>query len=331
MAWKPITLGGYELADGGLVVTGTPSLSDAGAVGEWLGEFERRNQRWLGQWYLDIQQRFPGQYSQLLDSDLHDERTLAEYARVVQRVRDWKPAVSFSAHQAVAALDRPTQRRILDKAETERLTVAQVRQEARRAARTTIARTAARGKYRVLYIGPQWTQGTLDELAQLDVPGLTTANAAVFLWVEESPRDDVIALYEQWGVRKVGTIVWNTQENAGPTAYLSIRHEYLLWMIRGRCPPDNLVPLQESVVSVARPEPGTRPERFREIVDHLYDHGSKLELYARHQRELEGWTFVGKPTKVGRMDATEGQQATGQAAARGTKGHRGRPRAGRGA
>lgn len=293
MSWESIQVGAYELADGGLVVHQNPSLEDAEGVGRLLAEWDRRNQRWLGQWYLDIRERWPDTYSQVLDPDTHDEGTLAEYARVVKRVQDWQPSVPFTAHQAVSGLDRGTQRRILQKAASERMTVAQVRGEVRREAARTIARSSVSGSYRVVYVNPVYSRGTVNELAAVDMGGLLGSSAAVFLWVTETYRDQVVGLYEKWGVRRVATIVWDMQTVLGPTAYMKTRHQYLLWLVRGKCPPEAWV--DDSVVSVRPNDDGSRPERFREIIDRAYPGGDKLELYARHDVAIDGWTFMGKP------------------------------------
>jgi len=296
--WTPIKLGGYELVETGLKITGSPKLAEADAAGRWLAEMDRRTQRWLGLWWLDAQDRFPETYSQLLDPAIHNADTLTEYARVVRRVVDWEPEVSFSAHQAVAALDRPAQRRILRKAKAENLTVSAVRQEVRKASRRTISTGAARGAYRVAYLDPEYGPDAVKQLEQFPMPEHLLLNAAVFLWCPELYRDSIQDVYSAWGVRKVGAFIWHTQEHGGPSGYLSTRHEHLLWLVRGRCTPDNLTPMVDSVVSVKAANPGLKPERFRQIINRLYDHGRKVEFFARREggssRSRREWTFVGQ-------------------------------------
>lgn len=286
--------GGYVMVDGGIRVEGKPTIEQATEAGVWIGSLGHSYQRWLGLWYLDITARFPETYTQALDLEYHTEETLVEYARVVRKVTNWEPSLGFTHHQAVAALDRPTQTKILDRARDERLTIAEIRQAVRRERHRTVAIGAPNGVYRVAYLSPTYEKGTVDELVRFGLQGHIAMNAAVFLWVEERYRDAITAVYEAWDVRHVASLIWNTQEHSGPSAYLSTRHQYLLWLVRGKCPPDNLVPMQESIVSERAVEAGTRPEVFRTIIDRLYDHGRKVEFFAKHECDSEDWTFVGQ-------------------------------------
>ena len=49
--------------------------------------------------------------------------------------------------------------------------------------------------------------------------------------------------------------------------------------------------LLNSVQSVERKEHSEKPEEFREIIDTLYTHGKKIELFSRKQ--TEGWDVWG--------------------------------------
>ena len=216
----------------------------------------------------------------------------------MRKVRTWVPAVSFTGHQAVAALDPKTQGVILRRAARERLTVTAIRQEVRKASRKTISTGSARGVYRVAYLDPEYGPKTIDDLTAFPLLTHLRLHSAVFLWCPERYRDDVPKVFDAWGVRHAGSFIWHTQEHGGPSSYLSTRHEHLLWLIRGRCLPDQLTPMVDSVVSVKATTPGHKPERFREIIDRLYDHGRKVEFFCRHQqlaRSHSGeWSFVGE-------------------------------------
>lgn len=291
--------GGFELRDEGLVMHRGASFADAERVGCWLARMDQGLQRLCGLWFNAVKMKYPETYSQLFDPELFDPETWERYGRVVRNVPDWHPSVSFSAHQAVEGLDRKAQRQILRKARDERLTLAQVRQEARRASRRTIAAGAPAGRFRVAYLDPDYGPDTIRELATSPLGQHLLPSAAIFLWCPESHRDAAPELYEPWDCRRVGTFIWHTQQHEAASAYLSIRHWFLLWLVRGRCPPDRLVPMIESVVSVKASEPDRKPERFREIIDRLYD-GPKAEWYWKGTSQAkEDWTFVGHlDTKV---------------------------------
>ena len=55
MKWTPIQLGGgpYCLGENALEVRGTPSLDDAHAAGHFLAHMERRNPKWIADWFKD--------------------------------------------------------------------------------------------------------------------------------------------------------------------------------------------------------------------------------------------------------------------------------------
>ena len=73
--------------------------------------------------------------------------------------------------------------------------------------------------------------------------------------------------------------------------YNSVRHELLLVATKGSCVPDN-AKLFDSVQVIERTDKHSeKPEEFRGIVDTLYKHGNKLELFARKQ--VKGWFVYG--------------------------------------
>ena len=66
--------------------------------------------------------------------------------------------------------------------------------------------------------------------------------------------------------------------------YNSVRHELLLICTKGSCTPD-VKRLFDSVVTVERTEHSKKPDVFREMIDTLYDHGERIELFAREASE----------------------------------------------
>jgi N6-adenosine-specific RNA methylase IME4 len=73
--------------------------------------------------------------------------------------------------------------------------------------------------------------------------------------------------------------------------YNSVRHEHLLICTRGKATPDHLE-LFDSVQAIERTEHSRKPDRFREIIDALYPHGKRVELFARGLLP-EGWVGWG--------------------------------------
>ena len=76
--------------------------------------------------------------------------------------------------------------------------------------------------------------------------------------------------------------------------YNSVRHELLLICVRGSCTPD-VKKLFDTVITIEREDHSKKPEYFREIIETIYTHGNKIELFAREAPE--GWDVFGNQIK----------------------------------
>lgn len=200
------------------------------------------------------------------------------------------------------------------KAEGKELTTAGVVRIAKFEAASHKAETPAMiGKYRVIYADPPWKYNdklvdgygpaefhyptmSIEELCLLPVKELAEDNAVLFLWVTSPLLEDAFRVIRAWGFEYKTSFVWDkVKHNMGH--YNSVRHEFLLVCVRGSCTPDNMR-LYDSVQSIERTEHSTKPEEFRNIIDDIYQRGSKIELFAR--RTVEGWEAWGnEPTVSG--------------------------------
>ena len=162
-------------------------------------------------------------------------------------------------------------------------------------------------KYRVIYADPPWAYGnkladaygaaenhyptmSIEELSALPVAEMTADHAVLFLWTTSPLLEESFAVIRAWGFKYKTSFVWDKiKHNMGH--YNSVRHELLLVCTKGSCTPD--VPkLFDSVVSVERSEKHSeKPEVFREMIDTLYTHGRKVELFAR--KSTDGWDTWG--------------------------------------
>jgi len=163
------------------------------------------------------------------------------------------------------------------------------------------------GKYRVIYADPPWKYNddlienygaaekhyptmTIDELCNLPVKDLADENAVLFLWVTSPLLEDSFKIIHSWGFTYKTSFIWDkVKHNMGH--YNSVRHEILLVCTRGSCTPD-AKKLFDSVQSIERSDKHSeKPEEFRQIIEKLYHHGNKLELFARNK--TEGWEVYG--------------------------------------
>ena len=82
-----------------------------------------------------------------------------------------------------------------------------------------------------------------------------------------------------WGFTYRASIVWNKDaHNMGH--YVSVRHEFLLICTRGSATPDTTERLS-LVVTEQRTRHSAKPETFRAMIDAMYTHGKRIELFAR--------------------------------------------------
>jgi len=166
-------------------------------------------------------------------------------------------------------------------------------------------------KYRVFYADPPWSYGnsgvigesdnyghverhypsmTIKELCALDVKGMADKDAVLFMWVTSPLLEECFPVIKAWGFEYKTSFVWDkVAHNFGH--YNSVRHELLLVCTRGSCTPDN-PKLLDSVVSIEKSRRHSeKPEEFRQIIDDLYTHGKRVELFSR--TEVPGWDSWG--------------------------------------
>lgn len=161
-------------------------------------------------------------------------------------------------------------------------------------------------KYRIVYADPPWSYGNtqpdyqteqrdhypvmpLKEICAIPVADICDDNAVLFMWVTSPILRESFQVIQAWGFQYKASFVWDkVKHNMGH--YNSVRHEFLLVCVRGSCQPD-VKKLFDSVVSVERTKHSRKPEIFYEIIDTLYPHGKRIELFARSQRN--GWDTHG--------------------------------------
>lgn len=164
-------------------------------------------------------------------------------------------------------------------------------------------------KHRVIYADPPWSYNdkcdagavqsggaekhypsmTIPELCALPVRDMASADSVLFLWVTSPLLYDASPLVQAWGFTYKASFVWDkVKHNMGH--YNSVRHEFLLVCTRGSCTPD-IKKLFDSVQSVERTKHSEKPEAFRKIIETLYPHGKRIELFAR--KKTKGWEAYG--------------------------------------
>ena len=164
-------------------------------------------------------------------------------------------------------------------------------------------------KYRVIYADPPWQYDleqtspnlggaikhynsmSIEDLCALPINDIADKDAVLFLWITSPKLNLFLQLMEAWGFEYKTSFVWDkVKHNMGH--YNSVRHEFLLIGGRGKSTPD-LKRLYDSVITIERSEKHSeKPVEFFNIIDDLYQYGSRIELFAR-QAKKENWYFWG--------------------------------------
>ena len=167
----------------------------------------------------------------------------------------------------------------------------------------------AETKYRVVYADPPWKYNdiqdteklggagkhyptmSIESLCKLPIKDMVIDNAVLFLWTTSPLLEATFAVIKAWGFSYKTSFVWDKiRHNMGH--YNSVRHELLLVCTKGSCTPD-VKKLHDSVVVVEKTDKHSeKPEEFRNIIDTIYPHGKRIELFARKQPP-EGWDMWG--------------------------------------
>jgi N6-adenosine-specific RNA methylase IME4 len=250
-----------------------------------------------------------------------------QYARAVLKadraVADLVVVGSINLHQARKLIKLPDDaRKVAVEAVCRGTDVRSAVREAKRAEyNARIAATKPKplqGKYRIIYADPPLKYYGLNQVDEhghaeahydcLDdkqlmefkpdgkhtVKELAEDNAVLLMWVPVPLLQRAFAIVEAWGFRYKSLFVWDkVRHNMG--FYNSVRAELLLICTRGSCTPDT-GKLIDSVQTIERSSKHSeKPHEFYDIIDAMYDHGRKLELFARGHRE--DWDCAGNESK----------------------------------
>lgn len=297
-----------------LIIHDDITIDEWKELGRGLKQIEGSVQFWIGDWARFGEKRgFTGKYT---DPKVYDEleeitglkrQTIQQYKWVAENTSSNRlEDLSFTHHIEVASLPLDKQKQFLQLASEKDLSVRELREEIRRDGIKESHPDLPIGKFRIIYADPPWKYSnsmpeyfseqanhyqlmSIDEIAAMDIKSLAEDNAVLFLWVTSPILRESFKVIDAWGFEYKSSFVWDKiKHNMGH--YNSVRHEFLLICTRGSCTPDN-IKLFDSVQSIERTEHSEKPEFFREIIDTLYTHGRKIELFAR--KKVEGWEVFG--------------------------------------
>lgn len=167
------------------------------------------------------------------------------------------------------------------------------------------------GKYRVIYADPPWqyndsrqtgdhreTTGalthyadmSLEEMKELDVAALAADDSVLLCWATFPLLEDALCLVKAWGFKYKTAFVWDKGHGAFGT-YHDAEAELLFICTRGSCTPDSTTK-EKQVHRFARGRHSEKPEQWRGLIDRLWKHGPRIELFRRGTAP-DGWSVWG--------------------------------------
>jgi N6-adenosine-specific RNA methylase IME4 len=318
---QSLEFGAFQLQPTGLIIGGAPSLQEWEQCGVLLRRMEGAVQWWIGDWLNYGEHTYGEKYTAGVATLGLEEQTLTNYAYVAQNVKFYlrRENLSFSVQKEVAPLSQRQQGELLDQAEANHWTVAEMRQAIRALKRLiTSAAILPPGQFRVIYADPPWQYRdsgvivtsdaygraerhyptlSIEELEALPIREHVAEEAVLFLWVTSPLLGECWPVIDAWGFEYKTNIVWDkVAHNYGH--YVSVRHEFLMLCTRGSCLPDQPTPMPDSVITIPRSERHSeKPSAFRDLIDRLYPHGPALELFGR-QAPGGRWTTFGNQLEI---------------------------------
>ena len=167
-------------------------------------------------------------------------------------------------------------------------------------------------KYRIVYADCPWDYGahaqpdyqteqrdhypvmSVEAIGGLPVKDWVEDNAVLFFWVTAPILERSFEVIRAWGFTYKTHFVWDeNQAQHGPLQFGAPRASLIC--TRGACQPDKQQ-LFDSVQSIERGAHSAKPVEFYDIIETLYVHGRKLEIFARERRE--GWDPYGHVAEI---------------------------------
>jgi N6-adenosine-specific RNA methylase IME4 len=229
-----------------------------------------------------------------------------------------RDTLSFEHHKVVAPLPDNEALSLLEVADNQGLSIAELRslvKRDKRAAKETALGEAQQssGQYGVIYADPPWrfepysrdtgmdraadnhypTMG-LDDLLVLPVPA--ASDAVLFLWATVPMLPEALDVMAAWGFTYKSQFVW-VKDRIGTGYWTRNQHELLLVGTRGDIPAPAPGEQFSSVIAASVGEHSVKPPVFAEMIEEMFPNLPAIEMFARAPRL--GWTVWGNEAVEG--------------------------------
>lgn len=291
--------GKFELTPTSLDVKGVLPVQDWLDYGEYKLQYVEGALQW---WIGDYLNEFEGQHGEMYAQAVDDSQAESwkKYKWVSKRVEKGSRLhlLSWSHHQAVASLPPTEQKRWLQKTLDNHWNRNELRAAIRDSKR--IEPPTLEGKYHIIYADPPWRYDyslsdsrmienqyptmEIDDICALPIGDIADKNCVLFLWATSPKLPEAMQVVESWGFNYRTCMVW-VKDRIGMGYYARQRHELLLIATVGEPSVPAPVNRPDSVISAPRTKHSKKPEEVYNIIETMYPGSTKIELFARNNRE----------------------------------------------
>ena len=288
-----------------LVLPGTLKIEQWLSIGEQLKTCERAVQWWIGDWLCFGERKYGEMYSQAIDAA--QAETWKHYKYVSESYENCPRGhfLSWSHYREAVAIEEPLRSQLLQKAESENLSVREF-QRIIRYEKSGIAESQPLpvGEFSLIYADPPWryehsmTESRrienqyptmeLEDICSLNVPA--SEDSTLFLWATSPKLTEAIQVLEAWAFSYRTCAVWD-KEKIGMGYYFRQQHELLLVATKGQPHPPAESVRVSSVIREKRNDHSEKPTGIYKLLESMYPDARRLELFSRNKRE--GWTTWG--------------------------------------
>lgn len=296
------------------------TISDGITIEEWkdlgqcLRQVEGSVQFWIGDWArFGDKKEFTGKY---IDSKVYDEleqitglerQTIQQYKSIAGKLDTnlRSPNLSFNHHREVAALPEEKQIEFLNRADEEKLSVRELRQEIRNDSHASKKPLEIpEGIFNIIYCDPPWQYDfaetdnrkienqyptmTVDELCGMQLPTISD-NALLLMWATAPKLCEALRVIEAWGFEYKTHCIWD-KGKIGMGYWFRGQHELLLVATKGNFSPPTPENRNSSIYNEDRQRHSQKPDFYYDWIDKSFE-GQKIELFARIKRH--GWEAWG--------------------------------------
>jgi len=310
---RDLQLGSFLLCKAGIQVSGKPPIEEWQEAMQYINRCASGVMWWHGD-MLNFGYATYGELASQEDGDGDETRYDYKTLRIAKYVAGAVPLsmrmdkLSFTHHAIVAPLPPSEQKKWLKQAADEGMSVAALRAATAnaRATKELEERPLPSGKFNLIYADPPWRYDfsvsdsrkienqyptmEVDAICGMEVSRLAADDCVLFLWGTSPKLVEAFSVIEAWGFDYKTCMVWR-KDKIGMGYYARQQHELLLIATCGNPAPPPPESRPNSVVDGERSEHSRKPVVFYELIEGMYPHAKKIELFCRTPRD--GWSIWG--------------------------------------